>query len=254
MGRVSRSFYQWSLWLYPEPFRREFGGEMLALWEECKAAHGAWRLLADVVVSAAKTDSLLVDSRARGRASSLGDSLFPDVGGRRFRCRSSADLLFGGNLKARQSPAVARSEATGATGDVFGPEFDRHRVELQTHEDYIHLYSSRPPRFEPGSRFEYSNYGFVILGAVIDRVSGQNYFDYVRNRVYIPAGMAQEVLDPGNQPVRNASLGYSKQGGTTWRTDRGSPPFRGTAAGSGYTTVGDAVLRERSPEQQIAGL
>jgi hypothetical protein len=54
MGRVSRSFYQWSLWLYPEPFRREFGGEMLALWEECKAAHGAWRLLADVVVSAAR--------------------------------------------------------------------------------------------------------------------------------------------------------------------------------------------------------
>jgi D-alanyl-D-alanine carboxypeptidase len=129
---------------------------------------------------------------------------------------------------------------TGGTGDFFGPEFNTHLRELHTHEDYIHLFGSRPPRFEPGTRFEYSNYGFVILGAVIDRVSGQNYFDYVRDHVYTPAGMTKELLDPGNQPVPDVALGYTKRGGSTWHTDAASP-FRGTAAGSGYITVGDLL-------------
>jgi CubicO group peptidase (beta-lactamase class C family) len=131
---------------------------------------------------------------------------------------------------------------TGGTGDFFGPEFNNHLRELHTHEDYIHLFGSRPPRFEPGSRFEYSNYGFVILGAVIDRVSGQNYYDYVRDHVYIPAGMTSTALpEPEDQPVPDLSLGYTKRGGNTWHTDRNSPPFRGTAAGGGYTTVADLL-------------
>jgi CubicO group peptidase (beta-lactamase class C family) len=131
---------------------------------------------------------------------------------------------------------------TGGTGDFFGPEFNKHLHDLRTHEDYIRLFGGRPPRFEPGSRFEYSNYGFVILGAVIDRVSGQSYYDYVRDHVYIPAGMTSTALPaPGNQPVPDLSLGYTKQGGNTWHTDRASPQFRGTAAGGGYTTVGDLL-------------
>ena len=131
---------------------------------------------------------------------------------------------------------------TGGTGDFFGPEFDNHRRELQTHEDYIHLFGSRPPRFEPGSRFEYSNYGFVILGALIDKVSGQNYYDYVRDHVYIPAQMSSTALPaPGGQPVANLSLGYTKRGGGTWHTFQDLPASRGTAAGGGYITAGDLL-------------
>ncbi len=131
---------------------------------------------------------------------------------------------------------------TGGTGDFFGPEFDRHRQELHTQEDYINLFGRRPPRFEPGSRFEYSNYGFVILGAVIDRVSSQNYYDYVRDHVYRPAGMTSTALpEPGEHPVPDLSLGYTKRGGNSWHTDRTAPQSRGTAAGGGYTTAGDLL-------------
>jgi CubicO group peptidase (beta-lactamase class C family) len=113
---------------------------------------------------------------------------------------------------------------------------------LRAHEDYIRLFGNRPPRFEPGSRFEYSNYGFVILGVVIDKVSGQDYYDYVRDHVYIPAGMTSTALPkPGNQPVPDLALGYTKRGGQTWHTDRTAPSFRGTAAGGGYTTAGDLL-------------
>ena len=52
----------------------------------------------------------------------------------------------------------------------------------------MRLYGSRAPNFEPGSRFAYSNYGFVLLGAIIEAVSGQSYYDYVREHVFGPAG------------------------------------------------------------------
>jgi CubicO group peptidase (beta-lactamase class C family) len=94
---------------------------------------------------------------------------------------------------------------TGGTGNIFGPEFNKHRLELRTHEDYIHLFGSRPVRFEPGSRWEYSNYGFVILGVVIDRVSGQGYYDYIRDHVFTPAGMTS--TDTGSDRITGAGGG-----------------------------------------------
>lgn len=131
---------------------------------------------------------------------------------------------------------------TGGTGDIFGPEFNTHTSELHTNGDYIRLFGSRPLRFEPGSRFEYSNYGYVILGAVIDRVSGQKYDDYVRNHIYIPAGMTSTALpEPGDKPVPNLGLGYTRRGGETWHTSRGAEQVRGTASGGGYTTVTDLL-------------
>lgn len=130
---------------------------------------------------------------------------------------------------------------TGGTGDFFGPEFDKHRLELRTHEDYVQLFGARPVRFEPGSRWEYSNYGFLILGAVIDRVSGQNYFEYVRDHVYAPAGMTSTGSEPEDQPVSDRSVGYTKEGGNTWHPNANFLPYRGMSAGGGYTTVGDLL-------------
>lgn len=54
------------------------------------------------------------------------------------------------------------------TGNIFGPEFKTHRLELRTLDDYVRLYGGRGPEFEPGSRWRYSNYGYILLGAVIE--------------------------------------------------------------------------------------
>jgi len=129
---------------------------------------------------------------------------------------------------------------TGGTGDFFGPEYNQHRLALRTHEDYVRMLGSRPARFEPGSRWEYSNYGFLILGAVIDRVSGQNYFDYVRDHIYTPAGMTSTGSEPEDQPVPDRSIGYMKRGGA-WHPDTDVLPYRGMSAGGGYTTAGDLL-------------
>jgi hypothetical protein len=53
-GSISRKLYRRILLLYPEPFRHEFGDEMLRMFAECKAAQGLWHVLADVLLSAAK--------------------------------------------------------------------------------------------------------------------------------------------------------------------------------------------------------
>jgi D-alanyl-D-alanine carboxypeptidase len=130
---------------------------------------------------------------------------------------------------------------TGGTGDIFGPEFDRNRLQLREHSDYVRLYGSRPPRFEPGTRFEYSNYGFVLLGAIIEAVSGESYYNYVRAHVFGPAGMTGTDSLPESEDVPGRSVGYTRpyEGARSWQPNTDWLPWRGTAAGGGYSTVGD---------------
>ena len=131
---------------------------------------------------------------------------------------------------------------TGGTGDLFGPEFDAHRLELRTHQDYVKLYGNRGPSFEPGSRSEYSNYGFLLLGAIIEKVSRESYYDYVRKHVYTPAGMTSTGSEPEDQAVPDRSIGYTATGTTNGlRPNTGMLPYRGTSAGGGYSTVEDLL-------------
>jgi D-alanyl-D-alanine carboxypeptidase len=154
---------------------------------------------------------------------------------------------------------------TGGTGDIFGPDFDAHRKELRTHSDYIELYGKRGLEFEPGSRWAYSNYGMVLLGAVIEKVTGQSYYDYVQERIYEPAGMTRTGSLPEDQAVPDRSIGYTRPPGTTrWVRNTNTLPYRGTSAGGGYSTVTDLarfadalmshkLLRPDSTEQLITG-
>jgi CubicO group peptidase (beta-lactamase class C family) len=128
---------------------------------------------------------------------------------------------------------------TGGTGDIFGPDFDAHRRELRTIADYIKLYGNRGPKFEPGTRWEYSNYGFILLGAIIEKVSGESYYDYVREHIYDPTGMTSTGSEPEDKPVPDRSIGYTKTASAGWTPNTDTLPYRGTSAGGGYSTVED---------------
>ena len=129
---------------------------------------------------------------------------------------------------------------TGGTGDIFGPTFDAHRDELRTHHDYVELYGSRGPEFDPGTRWAYSNYGFVLLGAIIEAVTGQTYYDYVDDHIYQPAGMTATGSLPETEAVPDRSIGYTTPTpGGEWNPNTDTLPYRGTAAGGGYSTVED---------------
>jgi CubicO group peptidase (beta-lactamase class C family) len=135
---------------------------------------------------------------------------------------------------------------TGGTGDFFTPEYFQHRLEVKTLNDYVKMFGTRGPQFEPGSKWEYSNYGFLLLGIIIERVSGQSYYDYVRDHVYKPAGMTATASDPEDQPVSDRSVGYTKMSpdgppSASWRANTDTLPYRGTSAGGGYSTVEDLL-------------
>ncbi len=130
---------------------------------------------------------------------------------------------------------------TGGTGDIFGPEFESHRLELRSLQDYVKLYGNRGLQFDPGSRWEYSNYGFILLGAIVEKVSGQTYYDYVRDHVYKPAGMTSTGSEPEDQAVPDRSLGYTRMGGNDLHPNTDTLPYRGTSAGGGYSTVEDLL-------------
>jgi D-alanyl-D-alanine carboxypeptidase len=127
---------------------------------------------------------------------------------------------------------------TGGTGDIFTPEYNQHRLEIRELTDYEKLYGSRGLRFEPGSKWEYSNYGFLLLGIVVQKVSGTSYFDYVRTHIFRRAHMRDTDSLPESESVPNRSVGYMRKNGG-WVSNVDTLPWRGTSAGGGYSTVGD---------------
>ena len=131
---------------------------------------------------------------------------------------------------------------TGGTGDFFGPEYAAHRLELQSLHAYVARFGTRDLAFPPGSKWEYSNFGFILLGAVIEKVSGTSYYAYVASHVYAPAGMSSTGSDPEDSVVANRAVGYMKAGGSGgWQSNAETLPYRGTSAGGGYSTVGDLL-------------
>lgn len=129
---------------------------------------------------------------------------------------------------------------TGGTGDIFTPEYFARREQVREHRDYLELFGQRAPEFTPGSASRYSNYGYVLLGAIIEQVSGLSYYDYLDAQVFAPAGMTATGAAPEQQVAAQLAVGYSVQDGRL-QDNRNSLPWRGTAGGGGYSTTGDLL-------------
>lgn len=98
--------------------------------------------------------------------------------------------------------------------------------------------------FEPGTRYEYSNTGYVVLGKVIEQVTGQNYDDYVRRNIFEPAGMADTGYPDPQLAGQRLTVGYHKtfdeQGKAVFRNHMGVPG-RGGPHGGSYSTASDML-------------
>lgn len=126
---------------------------------------------------------------------------------------------------------------TGATRDFYGQKFSAMRDELVEPADYIKALGDRPLAFEPGSKFSYSNFGYIILGRIIEVVSGQSYDAYVQEHIFHPARMTDTGAIPDGGPEGQA-VGYTLgESGLTPAT--GIKPVRGNPATNGYSTAVD---------------
>jgi CubicO group peptidase (beta-lactamase class C family) len=136
---------------------------------------------------------------------------------------------------------------TAGLGDIFKPAFYEHRDNYRNPRDYFPLFASEPLRFEPGARWGYSNAGYVVLGAVIEKVTGKSYFDCVREWVFEPAGMKDTGSYEINRVVPNLAVGYLRNpeedplGVEPRRSNVLFVPFKGSPAGGGYSTAPDLL-------------
>jgi CubicO group peptidase (beta-lactamase class C family) len=125
------------------------------------------------------------------------------------------------------------------------PGFDR-RKRYRASRDYFPLFAAEPLLFEPGTRSAYSNEGFVVLGAVVERVSGLNYFDYVRQRIFAPLGMRHSDSYAIDDVIPNLAVGYARYEDDPLGIGPRRPnwiflQWKGSAAGGGYSTTGDLL-------------
>jgi D-alanyl-D-alanine carboxypeptidase len=134
---------------------------------------------------------------------------------------------------------------TGGTGDIFGPDYDVKRLELRTLADYVKLYGNRELQHEPGKENRYSNYGFLLLGVITEKVTKKSYYDHVQASVFKPAKMTSTMSPFEDKPMANRSVAYSKNLGgkplSAWTDAKDTLPIRATSAGGGDSTVGDLL-------------
>jgi CubicO group peptidase (beta-lactamase class C family) len=153
---------------------------------------------------------------------------------------------------------------TAGIGDFFGPAFfEASKDRFRTVDDLLPLVRDAAPVFAPGERWGYSNGGYVLLGAVIERVSGRSYADYVREHVYRPAGMSQtdaaalDGIEPNLAEGYTSSVARYGPSGVAFgltagrRLNRYLLPVVGGPAGGSYSTVRDlarfaAALRDHT--------
>lgn len=75
--------------------------------------------------------------------------------------------------------------------------------------------------FAPGADYRYSNSGYALLALVVERASGRSFADFLRERFFLPLGMADTVAhQDGVDTVAHRAFGYSEEGGTWRRTDQ----------------------------------
>ncbi|WP_420126283.1 serine hydrolase domain-containing protein [Longimicrobium sp.] len=133
---------------------------------------------------------------------------------------------------------------TSGLGDfLFTPEMaPLNRATFRGVADFLpHLANDRLD-FEPGTRWGYSNTGFLVLGAILERVTGEEYHAHVRRTLFQPLGMPDTEAYARDAVVEGLASNYELTGsaaGRGWRNVTFDMPVRGTPAGGGYSTARD---------------
>lgn len=150
------------------------------------------------------------------------------------------------NPEAREQVTVRHLfEHSSGVGDYFTDEWAGTPMgALRGHWDYIDIWGPKPLEFEPGTNRRYSNFGFTILGAIIDRVSGQPYFEYIAEHVFAPAGMTASAFFATDLPEPDVAVGYTfmalgGERGDTLRKNIYLEPVVGGPWGKTYSTARD---------------
>lgn len=131
---------------------------------------------------------------------------------------------------------------TSGMGNYWTDEYSKTSKErFKELRDYLPLFANQELRFTPGARFGYSNSGFMVLGMIIESISNQSYFDFVKENIFDPAGMINTDSYELDTPVPNLAVGYIRSTDGLWMNNLFLHVVKGGPAGGGYSTVDDLL-------------
>lgn len=133
---------------------------------------------------------------------------------------------------------------TAGLGDFMVPEYFEHPERYVNPKDYLGLIAKQPKVGEPDQGLSYSNAGYVLLGRIIENVSGESYFDYIQHHIFEPTQMRSSGFDSVDQIVPQLAVGYFHDDGVfsrTWKANWVQGIYKGSPAGGGYSTNTDLL-------------
>lgn len=126
------------------------------------------------------------------------------------------------------------------------PNWDEKLAMLSyTRPELVALFRDLPLDFAPGEKFEYSNSGYVLLGAIIEHISGQRYDDYLQEKIFKPIGMMRTYGGETRALVPGRATGYYSVG-TDFISARLVSPTSHLGTSGVYSTVGDLLLWDKA--------
>jgi D-alanyl-D-alanine carboxypeptidase len=134
---------------------------------------------------------------------------------------------------------------TSGIAEFLDDEF--YKLEAGTYrrlEDRKPIVKEKSLTFEPGTRWAYCNIGFILLAAIIEKVTSRNYSDYIKEHIFDPAGMDNTFDSYRKKTLSNLALGYDivqEEGKAIWRKTGFFGKNDGTPSGGGYSTVYDLL-------------
>lgn len=145
---------------------------------------------------------------------------------KQFTAMAVLQLVNSGKLSLQQTvgqvlpdyPAVGRAitvhqlltHTSGIPNLSRMPEFRENKAKDASLAEMVALFSSQPLQFAPGSRFNYSNSNYVLLTAIIEKVSQQSYADFLQQHIFQPLGMQHTGYDNAKTLVPNRVSGYEQ--------------------------------------------
>jgi len=125
------------------------------------------------------------------------------------------------------------------------PEYQRSIMLPSSVEKTIQLFKYKPLEFTPGEKFSYSNSGYILLGYIIEKVSGKSYEDYLKENIFQPLNMVNTGYDHHRPLIKHRASGYVLGANELVNADYidMSTPY---AAGGLYSTVEDLYLWDRA--------
>ncbi|MFO7168421.1 MAG: serine hydrolase domain-containing protein [Chloroflexota bacterium] len=101
------------------------------------------------------------------------------------------------------------SNTSGLPDYILAEDFVACQARPHSLPELIARFRDRPLLFEPGASFSYSNSGWILLGAIIEQISGLPYRDYLRQHVLVPAGLSQSGMASDDEVVPQHAAGYA---------------------------------------------